>query len=352
MEYLKKYKIKLTTLGPVYIGSGETISKVDYVIKGNNVSIPDIDKMYKWIIDNGYLDSYVESRKNRKRLSYWLRENNIENNYKEWEQYNIALTQQEKEQFSDLNMFIRDAFNAPYIPGSSLKGSLRTIITAGLLNNSLLNERQKLVRSLNEAVREYRPKTKGLLRETDIIINKLMRGIRISDSKPLTNNELFISNKIDLKMDKSRNILPIYREYLKPLTEVEFTMTIDKSIADIEDYGIEDKLIIDFTEEFYKNYEKIVLKKFNIAENIDKNVMYIGGGAGFFAKTLEYSLLGEEAVDIVSRIIHKDVNNTRMKSIMNHKDDKREAGISPRVLKMTRYNNKMYEIGKCKIEFK
>lgn len=49
-EYLKTYKITLTTTGPVYIGSGKSFGKKEYVfISGNEVGIVDISKLYAMI---------------------------------------------------------------------------------------------------------------------------------------------------------------------------------------------------------------------------------------------------------------------------------------------------------------
>ena len=47
-EYLKIYRIKITALSPIHIGSGEKINKKEYIYlpRNHQVLIPDIEKMY------------------------------------------------------------------------------------------------------------------------------------------------------------------------------------------------------------------------------------------------------------------------------------------------------------------
>ena len=44
--YLKTYKLKFRTIGPVFIGSGNKIGKKEYIKAGNIAYVPDIMKMY------------------------------------------------------------------------------------------------------------------------------------------------------------------------------------------------------------------------------------------------------------------------------------------------------------------
>ena len=43
---MNKYTINLEVLTPVYIGSGDSISKKDYILKGNYVEVYDPYKLY------------------------------------------------------------------------------------------------------------------------------------------------------------------------------------------------------------------------------------------------------------------------------------------------------------------
>lgn len=58
-----------------------------------------------------------------------------------------------------------------------------------------------------------------------------LSGLRISDSRPLYVQDLILCQKIDKGMDGNNQILPIFRECLKPEIKIYFDMTIDESIC-------------------------------------------------------------------------------------------------------------------------
>ena len=85
--------------------------------------------------------------------------------------------------------------------------------------------------------------------------------------------------------------------------------------------------------------------QFKNVEKID-NSMFLGGGAGYFLKTVSYILFYEEkeydGTDFTRDLLKK---TTPYKH--KHENDR---DISPHMQKCTRCNGKMYEMGKCGIE--
>ena len=62
--YLINYELKIKILTPVYIGSGYTVGKREYIHdkSKNLVSFLDLEKLFKGILENGLYSEY-EKRK-------------------------------------------------------------------------------------------------------------------------------------------------------------------------------------------------------------------------------------------------------------------------------------------------
>src|SRR5699024_5781838 len=114
---------------------------------------------------------------------------------------------------NDLHTFVRDGQNTVYVPGSSLKGALRTMI----------------LKNINE----------------DNHKNSLFNKIKVSDSLPISNDNLAIYQKIDI--NKESKPMPLYRECIEVGTKIYFTLTIEDDAIRIEE--IEKSI-----QDFYINY--------------------------------------------------------------------------------------------------
>ena len=96
---------------------------------------------------------------------------------------------------------------------------------------------------------------------------------------------------------------------------------------------------------FYEQYYEVFQRKFPRNDRGETNTVFLGGGSGFVSKTIIYSLFGEkEGIEIVKNIFdrtgvskdHKHYKDTRM-------------GVSPHILKCTRYQGKEYMMGQCEV---
>ena len=92
-DYLKKYKVTITTKGPVYIGSGKNIGKKEYYIdnKNNKIWIFDMKKFFEGISKLGLDKKYQDYlfNKDSKNLNSFVAENNIKNSLEKWVSYKI-----------------------------------------------------------------------------------------------------------------------------------------------------------------------------------------------------------------------------------------------------------------------
>ena len=264
---------------------------------------------------------------------------------------------------------MKDPYNMAYIPGSSLKGAIRTALLGSYamanpvkldeIRRMVLNEKSKSSsrnRYLSNENRELNVKafnTAGRMKKKPgDMVNDCMAGLRISDSKPISTDNLILCRKIDefpdggtSKATSSRGKIPIMRECIRPGTKIEFEMTIDSTL-----FKGDEKTILNAINKFGKSYMECFGNKFRSGDKLGEGMFYLGGGSGFVSKTVVYQLLGKNSVKKVSEIIDATLSD-KSKKQHKHWKDAREYGVSPHMIKKTVYGGKKYSFGLCKIEF-
>lgn len=328
---------------PLFIGSGEEAGKKEIVIDGRNDRFLIIDpvKLFRAAKERGLQDQlenyYLRSQDD---LGKWLRDNGFSTEEREhlisysikkgersfsWE----SQTKGKKPKPVNLHLFIKDSFHQPYIPGSSIKGAIRTSILGALVLKDLEGKRQ--VERFNSADRlEKFFFEKNLYERQNKNENiKIFRGLKISDSRPVSNEQLIGLKQVSFKHLKAKGKpyaeLPIYREYLLPGTQFEFQLSIDErffrysfeeimSMIQLNNRFIEKKLRTNFIE------EPIILKDY----------LKIGGGAGFISKTVAHQLYGTNYRLIRSRLSGKE---------------RGKSTFFPSQLRGVRYEGKVLEAG-------
>jgi CRISPR-associated protein Csm5 len=266
-NYSKRYKITLEIITPVHIGAGDS------------------GKIRK----NGY--DILENGKVLIKQSLWSSEKD----------YEIDATNANTKQPHDFELFIKNPYGEPYIPGSSLKGAIRTCLMWGDL--SFVNDKGNLIV----------PKEP---------VEDKWGGISISDSEPLSIKNLILCQKIDITPDGRENVIPTLRECLNPGVLVEFEMTLDNrwDIAEIE------KKIKNFNKTYSQYLRKFNLPDFSEDENGKSDVysiIYIGGGVGFESKVISPQTC----------------------------DNKKHISYGSHLAKCTEYKNDLWQMGACEIRF-
>lgn len=358
---LKTYQLELKICGPVHIGSGVEISKKEYLFSNKNtIGIADISKLYllckKHHIENDFERFMVTDTKED--LKHWAERNRIPvNEITDSLKYriNVGDIQRDKGRMQIMG-FIRDPYGNPYIPGSSIKGMLRTILlTSELIKNPLYykqdGQQVKMeLRGINKGktilqknVRHIEEKAFHTLNRTELskdAVNDIMSGIIIGDSEPLRNEDLILAQKWERHVDGNSKTLNLLRESIKPGTVVKTTMTVDESVNPVTIDQIMEAVKV-----FYNFYYSIFQKKFSVVAQTD-NTVFLGGGSGFVSKTVIYSLLGEkEGIQAVQDIFGK----INVPKEHKHFKDVR-LGVSPHIIKCTKYQEKEYMMGQCELK--
>ena len=272
-EY-RTFQFNLLAMAPIHIGNGEKYTSREFIYENGYFYFPDMGKFYNRMVEKGYdqkferfLQETKPSARNNRLISF-LEDNRISD--RNFSGYRIIETELETNNnylrggaLNQVSKFMRDAFGNPYIPGSSLKGAIRTIlVTNKKENKSLIPWGAKIGQDYDD----------------------LFNAIRVSDSKPFSNDSLILVQKWDHKAKPSlAKPLPLYREAIAPLTKINFTI-----ITTTKEAGILMEELGKRAQAFYKAYKNFFLSDFpenKIQPNIQYPI-YLGAGSGAWTKTI------------------------------------------------------------------
>lgn len=349
-SHLETYQVILTTQSPVFVGSGTCIKKTEYCYYPNmrRAYIIDQNKFFHFLMENQLIDKYEEFVfSGNGDLAGFLRSCGYDHN--DVSQFMLYSTDvgdalNETGANKDIHCFMRNQRQQAYIPGSSLKGALRTVLLTKMIakqpypNTSFTLWDKKAEKQMQQYY-FHRLKLKENKRD---LLNDIMRTISISDSEPIDNSAFTLCGKQDVAPDGSVKKINVVRECVKPGVEIRFALTIDKSFGKYISVEEIRAAIADYASYYHKEY----LRYFPGAQagTLPPNSIFIGGGSGYFSKNVVYPILGHErAVRAVSDFMRGKFPAVR------HEIDL-QLGISPRKLKCTSYRRMRYQFGLCQVE--
>lgn len=385
IEFNKMY---LDIITPVNIASNEKLNTTDYIYDSKNQVAYFLNPLlwHKFIYTKklfpAYMDFINDKTKSRKILYKWLIEQgyNIED-IKEVVKYKLIAHENidkiSKDSLNDIILQTKLIDGRAYIPGSTLKGLIRTAILYDLLQKNP-HLKQRLWQSLERAIngnksydeikrvennlnrlltaeiegtgkREY---TKYDKKSIKIEYYNFMQGIKLSDAMAKTeHNNLVLLKKIDLAVKDSyikENSLSVYRECIEPKTRFYFDMQIEKRFTQkLNINSAEDILIM--IQNFFDASNELLSSAFGkdygfLFNDANLGNTYIGGGTGFLTKTLVAYLAPTKmkAKEFISRYL-----NMKFKQRVNR--GIRDTKIAPRTLKAIKYNGKLTLLGIAKI---
>lgn len=381
-SYLYRSYIEFQTLSPVFIGGGRELNKKEYIYDRNTGSIYLVDfrKMCEGLQARHLLDAFeaylmedVQTQNKRqgtfqnRELFHFLKDNRVpETVYKNWYIGAVKVADKSMNMHSakSIQMFMRNAANEPYIPGSSFKGMLRTVLEtnyylenrdeademADRIHNARKQNRNKYlgdedkridVQSIHRKMFEvYKDNPEKTIADQN---NDTLRGLLIGDSQPISLDDMCICQKIDLTIYGEQRPLNLVRECIKPGVRIRIPITIDTRICP---FSMKD--ILNAIREFNKNYIAQFTNHFQgaPATNGNSTTFYLGGGAGYLSKTVTYGVMhGDEAVKMTAEIIDQTLPE-KVREKHKHYLDIRK-GVSPHLLKCTLYQGKLCQMGAC-----
>lgn len=262
---VRKLRLDIKVTGLVHIGNGQQYGKRDYFVHGREIAVLDVRKFvsrltpdqvtrYCEFLENAYdkfgLQGFLTRRENADLLK--IAQASIAYRVDS----PIAIARRGTIQYHDVWQFVKDPYGNPYIPGSSVKGMLRTALLLSMLLDDVglraaadvdALADSKMARSARAGSKLDRAafwKERPDSADHDIV-NDVMKYVSVSDSEPLSVNDLVFAKKydkfskddpVDHKLDmgkltlKEGNELDVYRECLRPGTVISVDVVVDERI--------------------------------------------------------------------------------------------------------------------------
>ena len=386
---LKTYKMKLKVLTPTFIGGGEdyNINKSQYIFNSAEKKLHIIDerKLARFLGNRNLLGlyaKYVREVGNNKGRNQNTNSMNIgewysgisrmvkhSGNINECIKYSIDVSHIQRNQLNDVACFIKNIEGMPYIPGSSIKGSIVNAILVSHIQRNKSSYKRYWI-DIKNIVNKDKVNFRDLNRISDRLIQDIidysitdrdnrrhnirgMSGLSISDTSPFSGDMMKLYQRKDLLLtEKGENTLPIFRECLISPSEAEFSLTLDlyklSKALDINDVDDINRALNDY-------YGILVSQKglFRVFKNLSSLIpkqettggyLFLGGGTGYHTKTIMAALAPDE--DELLKVVRKLIHSDRQVTLI-HKNDK---VISPRTIKVSDEGRSQLLNGICKIE--
>lgn len=358
--HLERVKVSLTVKSPLYIGSGKKLSAMEYILEGGIVYVPSIPEMLDAFANawqRGLSDDFVRfvmAPGREKKLSAFLKNHNIAVRQASWVQYALRV-QPDINNMNTLLTFMRNPVGQAYIPGSSIKGALRTALIAARIDD---RSKRALVDELNKKPGDRKAsaveKTLRVLPcdvdKKDNAVNDLLKALEISDSAPFPSETLTVCRRhwLSVNGDDRSGRSPVFMECLRPGAETAFYLTIDHSLWPAG----EDALLVirEALVEWDGLCRRAVDDHFarSLAEIGDMKgaPVVLGGGTGFQRKSLVYktSDYPEQAAQLAHEVLRRQFT-TRKGCTYQPKG----AVIAPYMYKAVRFEGECWPMGVCEL---
>ena len=382
-DHLQVFDVILTTQSPLFIGSGVKNTKKEYLYspQQNCVRMLDQDTLFALIIQKGHMDAYEQFMISSEDNSLWafltqtcgMTDTELDTtviNGRKLVRYRLPVSGG-YDTTRELHPFFRDAYDRAYVPGSSLKGALRT---AWLLHEMRRAPAvRKNIRSTsdfhnskgkescfpeNQFTNRLRKSESGKNspKKTDTMLDSIFRGIQVSDSTSIPNDQMVLTGctlisplsaaTVSEIFDGHPKELPLYQECVRPGVKIQFRLTLDLSIINQHATPITAASLLEAIRDFDDFYTKSYRSHFPAGDQFavlpQQPHLILGGHTGYFSKTLVYPYLEEHPDEAL-----RWVQNYMMRKFRGKHDNDDQLGISPHRMRFVRYYGKFYPIGFC-----
>jgi len=314
--------IKAKTITPLFIGNGENIKHNEHYFTQNELILLDYDLLCEEISKKENALSIAKKINELIRKSRNDSNTRITKSFKEILQEVIPSLDLKKFEIKKIiskttagqNQILNfiNQNNKYYVPGSSIKGSIRT----SMICNYYL-KKNNLIKNLNNLDLFLREST------------NMMRGLQISDSK-IIGDDNFEFNKIIRYNIKNNKKMPNYLILMKAGTNFEFQLKTNKQILGYDEKELlsivkeHSKILINYELENPYNKNKEFYKKLLRLINEDNTLINIGGHSGFIIKTI-YAIAWNNKINFnelkreLLKYLKKRIQRRIKKSLINSK---------------------------------
>lgn len=329
-------KCDIKVLSPIHIGSGEKYTASEYVKSKAKTNKGNILNIIKRMDVSSYFSSLDENKKDdllrdlsNPNFNLGNFDSRISNSYVKYKA--IDKTKKEIYPSQEIAEAIK-TLNELYIPGSSIKGAIKTAILFNELDGRLISKISKNILSDNGSVIK---KNYGRFMNDIFASNKaptpaqwdIMKFLQVSDTNTIKSPTIYDvatvmasfkwgDNEFYSKNKRTHEPILIYLETIARGKKLSFEIRNHYDYDIFKSLGLDDKkhlidiknikrYIFNFSKslirneiEFSEDYEIDYLNKFYLnlekQNSIDNPVLRVGGGSGFLATTVGLKIMDHD----------------------------------------------------------
>ena len=367
---------ELTCISPIHIGNGELLKQYEYIFTKdrNQQRIYFLDKA-KWmtfLVRHDLIDDYAQSVfSGRMNLYGWLQSQRIGSLSAIIREVcnasaDVYLVRERQQRVNDISRQVKTPDGVPYIPGSTLKGAIRSAILFhdirqhpeaylpfwNRIKAAMEAGNRRQMRDLAQNIeRQAFTRLKQQKNRPDDALQSVMKGLAVSDAMLVGHErDTVILQKYDVSSIRREGLkghpLALFRECIPAGRKVRFSMTLDKDIArligitSLDDVWqwVRDYLAFGLAQEkgVFGHEYKGEFEESKLAD------IRLGGGTGFLSKTVYYALAPNGEGRTVLANFFDDVLFTR-RNCHHHKT--KDDRLTPRTLKLAWADNDRWILG-------
>lgn len=214
-DHLQIFDLTLNVWAPLFVGNGSSYTKKEYMYNTRNgkVSFLDEQKFFSFLVEHDLVDKYGQFMLSEQSnlWAFLTKDCGISDaELKTLTRYQIEVGDalDAEHSLKEIHAFQRDAQGHAYIPGSSIKGALRTawLLSAVLADRSTghsLAQNRRATFPEEKYVNQLHLRT---LKDESIAsdaVNSIFRGIQVSDSAPIPDAQMVLVGKFDALVNGS-----------------------------------------------------------------------------------------------------------------------------------------------------
>lgn len=367
---------ELTCISPIHIGNGELLKQYEYIFTKdrNQQRIYFLDKA-KWmtfLVRHDLIDDYAQSVfSGRMNLYGWLQSQRIGSLSAIIREVcnasaDVYLVRERQQRVNDISRQVKTPDGVPYIPGSTLKGAIRSAILFhdirqhpeaylpfwNRIKAAMEAGNRRQMRDLAQNIeRQAFTRLKQQKIRPDDALQSVMKGLAVSDAMLVGHErDTVILQKYDVSSIRREGLkghpLALFRECIPAGRKFRFSMTLDKDIArligitSLDDVWqwVRDYLAFGLAQEkgVFGHEYKGEFEESKLAD------IRLGGGTGFLSKTVYYALAPNGEGRTVLANFFDDVLFTR-RNCHHHKT--KDDRLTPRTLKLAWADNDRWILG-------
>lgn len=376
-DFLESRICRLTCVAPVHIGSGQVLKSFEYLYDKDRRQVYFLNegKWAQFLAGNKLLDEFTailgrKSNFSRINIWQWLQDKGFSaeacDGFIKRKAALKAELSDEKGTLNDISTGICDGSGKLYVPGSSIKGMLRTGIIFHLLENSPSMKNlfyRKLRNSLHADDRKCDLRGLADKLENSFLeckdesnnVKKLLAGLRVGDA--LTEDGAVFDSVIlqrtygttyGGRKKEFEKKLDVFWECIPAGSEFMLQISLDKAMLHKIGIGSIEE-IFGYCRSFMQRglhlQEKVFGRNygalFDEAQGAD---CFLGAGTGFLQKSLWLSLFADAGEAM------RELRGFLDQSFRIHRHREQDKAISPRTIKLAVSGRQKQMMGLCKLE--